>query len=266
MPGLWVLIAVLVTVGAEARCSIGSPIVLTHETNVALLVTATPERAPAGIPDDPDWSELQVSEVPGWRFRVLEVVGEGGGLEGLSTVLVVPWGYDAGCFALVWDDDNWVPPGDTAVFLFSRDQLAGGGEPVVHVLGWHRPFPHGELLGGGMPRSDWLSAREYLSLLRALPVVRPGIPEGQWAREVLRVFENGPPEWSEKYPGSEILRRGQRRGAGTDHEPAGGAMDPGSREASTPGAGGARFGVHDAGKLPAWLTPFEPFPPKVEAP
>jgi hypothetical protein len=208
MHGLWILITVLATVGAEARCEIGWPLVLSEGANVAMLVTATAERASAGVPDDPDFHGVQALEVAAWRFRVEEAVVAGGALPDLSTVLVVPWGYDAGCFMLVWDDD-WVPAGDSAVFIFSRDQLTGGGEPVVHVLGWHGPFPHGLHHRGGVDRGgpeDWLSAGEYLSLLRALPVRRSDTPRELWVREVLREFENGPPEWSERYPGTSILR------------------------------------------------------------
>jgi len=209
MPGIWIMIAVLAAAGAEARCEIGMASVLTHEANVALLVTSTGERATTGVPGDPDFDRVEVSEVTAWRFRVVDAVVAGDDLEGLATLLVVPWGYDAGCDMLVWEDDDWVPSGDTAVFIFSRGQLTGGGEPVVHTLGWHGPFPHGLFHRHGLDRADpadWLSAREYLSLLRALPVLQRHTSREERVAEVLRVFESGPSTWSEKYPGSEILR------------------------------------------------------------
>ncbi len=210
MPGVWTLIMVLATAGAEGRCDLGWPMFLTENLNVALLVTATAERAMTGVPDDPDFHAVQALEVAAWRFEVLDAVVAGEPLAELATVLVVPWDYDAACDFFVWDDEDWVPTGDTAVFIFPREQLAGGGEPVVHTLGGHGPFPHGWVHWGGADgrdRADRLSGREYLALLRALPVLRSDTPREERVREVLRVFENGPLEWAERYPGSEILRR-----------------------------------------------------------
>jgi len=208
MLGIWIMIAALAAAGAEARCEIGMSTVLSSEANVALLVTSTGERATTGVPGDPDFYGVEASEVTAWRFRVVDAVVAGEELGGLATLLFVPWGYDAACDLLVWEDEDWVPSGDTAVFIFSRDQLTGGGEPVVHTLGWHVPFPHGLFHRHGLDRADpadWLSAREYFSLLRALPVLQPQTTREQRVAEVLRVFESGPPTWSEKYPGSEIL-------------------------------------------------------------
>jgi hypothetical protein len=89
--------------------------------------------------------------------------------------VAVPWTVGCGCVDEGWDEPNWVPPGDTVVFLLTstRERVPWDGPPVFDVLGWHQPYPVGEFIPywrhtRAEPPS-WLTRREFFELLQSLP-------------------------------------------------------------------------------------------------
>ena len=123
---------------------------------------------------------------------------------------VVPWAYGTSCARVVWTSESWVRPGSEVVFLLGTPRAASSS--TYDVLGWHSPYPTGEFLPWRTQprppsdRSEWLNAREYFELVRRLPISQSRFTYPDSAEAGIRVFEEGPPEWSSKFPGYEILR------------------------------------------------------------
>lgn len=103
------------------------------------------------------------------------------------------------------------------MFRFSSSRPAPTGEFVIDVTGWMAPYPQGELLkypGAVDPpsdRSEWLSAREYYSLLLALPDERRIETGSAYFEAVRAVLDHGDHVWSRTYPGTEVLLQARRR-------------------------------------------------------
>ena len=168
------LLALPISSGGESgRCSLALPIAAGPE-DVVVLAVATPDR----VSIDPKlelprrgWRS-SVDELPSevWaqRFQVLKATGEVAG-----SLAVVPWGYDPTCRLQAWSDSVWVPPGDTVVFTLNRGNRSASRPHTYHVLGWHEPYPTGELIqyqGRGRGESPELAPQDYFDMLGVLPV------------------------------------------------------------------------------------------------
>lgn len=111
----------------------------------------------------------------GQVFEILEREISPGLASGEDRFVAVPWTVGCGCSDEGWDQPDWVPPGDTVVFLLSqtRASLPWEGPPIFDVLGWHQPYPAGEFIPfwrhtrAEDPR--WLTQREFFTYLSALP-------------------------------------------------------------------------------------------------
>lgn len=95
---------------------------------------------------------------------------------GAGRFLAVPWTFGPGCAEEGWGSADWVPPGDTVAFLLEPTRASTGEEgglPVFDVLGWHQPYPVGELIPfwrrDRQTASVWLTAAEFYELVRVLP-------------------------------------------------------------------------------------------------
>jgi hypothetical protein len=205
--GTWMAVVLVSIVSVSPRCDTGTLLSRSADAPVALLVVSTGQTKMVPVPSGPYFSELTETEVLAHRFEVIEVFGNERSVE--DEILIVPWAYDGGCFSVLWGSREWVPRGDTAVFLHSEEDRLGT-EGIKHALGWHSPYPHADFLahsGQREDRGDWLTVREYFALLKALPIQEGGTTRKERLEVMEDVFRQGPPAWSEKFPGTEILRR-----------------------------------------------------------
>lgn len=141
-------------------------------------------------------------DTEGQLFRLLEAEEGGTVADANGFFVAVPWTVGCGCAEEGWDQPDWVPPGDTVVFLLSatRKRVPWDGPPVFDVLGWHQPYPSGDFIPywrwGREGPEEWLSVTEFFHLLEVLPTE----VAFRLDREVsLRAVES----WMEANPGRE---------------------------------------------------------------
>jgi len=151
----------------------GSVAVLAQATDLWQAVSSRTEELQGDFRYLPEYASARSQ---GQVFRVLltdrsSVVPEPG-----SDFVVVPWSFGPGCAEEGWASPRWVPPGDTVSFLLLPTRVRGRRDEamaVFDVLGWHQPYPVGELIPfwrrtpGPEPR--WLTAPEFFQVLTALP-------------------------------------------------------------------------------------------------
>lgn len=149
--------------------------------SVAVLATATPFWQPVStrseelLGDFRYLPEYASARAQGQLFQLLEadVSGAIPGEDG--RFVVVPWSFGPGCAEEGWEAPTWVPPGDTVTFLLhpTRTGSGPGGLRVFDVLGWHQPYPVGELIPfwrkGRAINPDWLTPEEFYQILSVLP-------------------------------------------------------------------------------------------------
>ena len=127
--------------------------------------------------------------------------------------VVVPWSFGPGCAEEGWQAPDWVIPGDTVAFLLVptrvRKQVEEGGNPVFDVLGWHQPYPAGDLIPFWRrtrePNPSWLAAIDFYHLLTLLPseAALEGDPEGALAG--IHLWLQGSPHRVSSFPVTEML-------------------------------------------------------------
>jgi hypothetical protein len=151
------------------------------ENAVAVMVRATDTWL--AVPTDPhdmlgDYRFLPhyaTDETAGQVFMLLETEAGPPVADPSGRLVAVPWTLGCGCAEEGWEGTEWVPPGDTVVFLLSRtrEKVPWEGPPVFDVLGWHQPYPIGEFIPywrhTRAEPPEWLTPREFLHLLGALP-------------------------------------------------------------------------------------------------
>jgi hypothetical protein len=200
------------------RCRIMEQYLVRHPGGVSVLAVATGQTVE--VPVRPTEGSLTagvegVTRAVAHQFRVVESSGEGAPAPG-EALLVVPWAYHTSCAPVAWTDEGWVAEGEEGVFGFNLDRVErfefqGAEIPLVHTLGWHAPYPQGRFLGptvgAGSDRSEWLSAREYMALLSAIPAMGPETSPAERLRRVEAVLQAGDPRWAVTFPGSEGLRQ-----------------------------------------------------------
>ena len=120
--------------------------------------------------------EYASARAQGQIFQLLESdASEWMGGEDVRFV-AVPWSFGPGCAEEGWQAPEWVEPGDTVAFLLSPTRARSGKAgslPVFDVLGWHQPYPVGELIPfwrkSPEKNPNWLTAQEFYQLLTVLP-------------------------------------------------------------------------------------------------
>jgi len=124
---------------------------------------------------------------------------------------VVPWSFGPGCAEEGWTTPEWVASGDTVAFLLiptrSRPS-ADQGSPVFDVLGWHQPYPVGELIPfwrkSAQLNPAWLSAGEFYELLTLLPSERAFRTDPQGSLQHFQDWIELRPERDASFPVPEI--------------------------------------------------------------
>ena len=187
-----------------------------------ILAVATGMPVEVPVPEDPTYKRslpTQVRSVTAYRFRVMSVAGGRSGLEAGDSFLAVPWGYDTGCAPQVWDGSTWVPTGAEGVFEFETTRAGPSGERILDVLGWHAPYPQGELLRfavptgtPGNPRTG--SVRQYSSLLDRMPKAAGSDTAQPTLAMLEHVLANGDPAWTTRFPGTLIIDLARRAAGG----------------------------------------------------
>jgi hypothetical protein len=149
--------------------------------SVAVLATATPFWQPVAtrsedlLGDFRYLPEYASSRAQGQLFRLLHADDPRMASAGDGQFVVVPWSFGPGCAEEGWEGPQWVTPGDTVAFLLHPTRTASTreGPPVFDVLGWHQPYPVGELIPfwrrGRALNPVWLSALDFYQLLKVLP-------------------------------------------------------------------------------------------------
>ncbi len=96
--------------------------------------------------------------------------------DGRGRFIAVPWSFGPGCAEEGWQTPEWVPVGDTVTFLLQPTRSRGAGDeglPVFDVLGWHQPYPVGDLIPFWRKtpavNPDWLTAEAFFELLTVMP-------------------------------------------------------------------------------------------------
>ena len=121
--------------------------------------------------------EFATARSRGQLFEVLESDAPEWLSESQGRFVAVPWSFGPGCAEEGWKDPTWVPPGDTVAFLLLPTRARSRDGPGIHVfdvLGWHQPYPVGDLIPfwrtGPKPNPLWLSPSEFYELLTVLPM------------------------------------------------------------------------------------------------
>ena len=223
---MWTLLGIaLLWLGAAPaeRCSMRALITERPSWGTLILAVALPDTVRASAHDFLPKSRLAWAGMPpiaswGQRFVALEVVAGTFEIEPGGEFVAVPWQYNSDCSPAPWTGSaRWVEPGAEALFQVSPTRVWSTSVPMVDVHGWHVPYPTGEFWkyeGGGankpLDRTQWLSAREYFELLRALP-------DDPWSNadraSVLAAVENAfarSGRLATTFPGNEVLAQYRR--------------------------------------------------------
>ena len=120
--------------------------------------------------------ELASARTRGQLFELLDTDGLSSMVGPEGSFVVVPWSFGPGCAEEGWQTPEWVVPGDTVAFLLFPTRVRSpdaAGLPVFDVMGWHQPYPVGELIPfwrkSPQLNPNWLSATEFYELLTVLP-------------------------------------------------------------------------------------------------
>ena len=198
-----------ITALIAARPTNGMLVLARAEPDTVLVTTDTADFISN---DRPSPEVLRARAPAAQRFTAIEVHGDGLPITSGSTFAAVPWAYGPDCSYIAWEGSTqWVPAGDEVLFRLIRTRRIDGQEPVVDVLGWHSPYPTGELWkyeSRGEPvgnKDQWLTAREYYELILQLPTSEGvGGERRTLLREIERVFSQSD-RWKTRFPGSTIL-------------------------------------------------------------
>jgi hypothetical protein len=196
--------------------------------SVAVLATATPFWQPVSTRSEellgdfkylPDFASARAQ---GQLFRLVEAEVPQMVAEGDGRFVVVPWSFGPGCAEEGWGGPQWVTPGDTVAFLLHPTRAGaqgGGGLRVFDVLGWHQPYPVGELIPfwrkGRKANPEWLDAREFYQLLTLLPTKLAFMADPEGAVEGFRGWVAEGSGRASAFPVSEI-RDGWAKALGQD--------------------------------------------------
>lgn len=214
--------------------------------SVAVLATATPFWQPVStrseelLGDFRYLPEYASARARGQVFQLVEAEAPEAVSGETNRFVVVPWSFGPGCAEEGWGGAQWVPPGDTVAFLLHPTRTRSREEHglrVFDVLGWHQPFPVGELIPfwrKGRPLNPvWLAAREYFQLLTLLPTETAFREDPELAVERVQGWLDLEPERIKAFPvpeirdgwaraliemGGEVGQGGEARGPGISPE------------------------------------------------
>jgi len=148
------------------------------------------------------------------RWPGLAGVEEG---DGRRRFVAVPWSFGPGCAEEGWQNPEWVPAGDTVTFLLqpTRSREAGDeGLPVFDVLGWHQPYPVGELIPFWRKtpavNPEWLTAEAFYGLLTVMPSEAAFRSDPERAMAPALEWVSAAPGRASAFPIPEILQGWQR--------------------------------------------------------
>ncbi len=184
----------------------------------AVVAVATPRWAP--VPTDSHdllgayrfLPPYATDDTRGQVFRVLEAETGTSVSDSLGMFVAVPWTVGCGCAEEGWDRPDWVPPGDTVVFLLTktRSHEPRTGPPVFDVLGWHQPYPVGDFIPywrwSREEPERWLSVMEFFGLLGALPTEAAYRLDPGSSLVAVRGWLEGSPGSETSFPVPTILR------------------------------------------------------------
>ncbi len=204
-------------------------VVFRNQGSVAVLAEATPFWQPVSTRSEELLGEFQYmpeyasAKAKGQVFRVLDSdasmsVGRSG-----ERIVVVPWTFGPGCSGDGWNRSEWVSPGDTVAFLLSPTRArsrSGTAPPIFDVLGWHQPYPVGELIPFWRRtregNSHWLSAPEFYQLLSRIPSELAFSTDPKAALGRALQWLGRDPDRASAFPAAEILSRWRTLGAEVD--------------------------------------------------
>jgi hypothetical protein len=199
------------------RLGVDGLVVFREMGSVAVLAEATPFWRPVAtrteelLGDFRYLPEYASARAQGQIFQLLasDAPKLAAGPEG--RFVVVPWSFGPGCAEEGWATPEWVASGDTVAFLLipTRSRPSGDqGLPVFDVLGWHQPYPVGELIPfwrkSPQVNPAWLSAGEYYELLTLLPSERAFRTDPQGALQHFQDWIEVMPKRDASFPVPEI--------------------------------------------------------------
>jgi len=167
--------------GGAPRLGVDGLVLFREEGSVAVLARATPHwrevvtRSEELLGDFRYLPEYATVRTRGQVFEIVSSDGAGFLPVGERQFVAVPWSFGPGCAEEGWEGPEWVPPGDTVTFLLVPTRTRSSwreGLPVFDVLGWHQPYPVGDLIpfwrSGPRSNPNWLSASEFFKLVSLL--------------------------------------------------------------------------------------------------
>jgi hypothetical protein len=168
--------------GGAPKLGVDGLVLFRDQGSVAVLAIATPYWQPVSTRSEellgdfrylPDFASARAQ---GQLFELVDSDAPGLVADEEGRFVVVPWSFGPGCAEEGWDGPQWVAPGDTVAFLLHPTRAGTQGREglrVFDVLGWHQPYPVGELIPfwrrGRKVNPQWLDAREFYQLLTVLP-------------------------------------------------------------------------------------------------
>jgi len=185
--------------------------------SVAVLAEATPYWKPVAtrteelLGDFRYLPEYASARAQGQIFQLLASDAPHLAADAEGRFIVVPWSFGPGCAEEGWTTPEWVVPGDTVTFLLMPTRsrsVKDPGPPIFDVLGWHQPYPVGELIPFWRKSSQlnpaWLSAAEFYELLTLLPSANAFGVDPQGAVQRVQNWVELWPERDASFPFPEI--------------------------------------------------------------
>lgn len=193
--------------------------------SVAVLATATDRwqsvssRSEELLGDFRYLPEYASARAQGQVFRLVRTDGPGSLPDPGEAFVVVPWSFGPGCAEEGWQTPEWVTPGDTVAFLLvptrAPAQAGRGTRPVFDVLGWHQPYPVGDLIPFWQrtrgPSPPWLPTGEFYELLTLLPSEAVLETRSGRALEAVEAWLGASPERVSAFPVREMLAEWKER-------------------------------------------------------
>ena len=202
---------------SQSKVGVDGLVLFRGEGSMAVLARATEFWQPVQTPteglrgDFKYLPELATARARGQIFELLDSDAPGSVVGPEGRFVVVPWSFGPGCAEEGWQTPEWVLPGDTVAFLlfFTRARSPDGeGFPVFDIMGWHQPYPVGELIPfwRKSPQLNpvWLSAGEFYELLTVLPSDAAFRTDPQGAVQRFQDWVRGRPEREASFPVPEI--------------------------------------------------------------
>jgi hypothetical protein len=133
---------------------------------------------------------------------------------GSREVVLVPWGFDAGCRPAVWTGSSRFAalghPGFYVARLRERAHWAGPRPTFDVYFAGRYPYPTGSFFRGTPPGTSVMTAAEYFDLYEALPSSRTPMAQRQQAARRLWGWARANPGAASKAPATHVLAEVRR--------------------------------------------------------